>query len=43
VIEARALTKDYGEKRAVDDLTFTVQPESLRDFSARTARASRRR
>ena len=26
VIEARNLTKDYGDKRAVDDLTFTVEP-----------------
>src|SRR5438270_2755635 len=26
MIEARALTKDYGEKRAVDDLTFSVRP-----------------
>lgn len=25
VIEARALTKDYGTRRAVDGLTFTVQ------------------
>jgi len=24
VIEARNLSKDYGDKRAVDDLTFTV-------------------
>jgi ABC-2 type transport system ATP-binding protein len=26
VIEAKALTKDYGEKRAVDGLSFTVKP-----------------
>jgi ABC-2 type transport system ATP-binding protein len=32
VIEARALTKDYGEKRAVDDLTFTVHPGIVTGF-----------
>jgi ABC-2 type transport system ATP-binding protein len=32
VIEARGLTKDYGEKRAVDDLTFTVQPGIVTGF-----------
>ena len=26
VNEAHGLTKDYGDKRAVDDLSFTVQP-----------------
>jgi ABC-2 type transport system ATP-binding protein len=32
MIEARALTKDYGEKRAVDDLTFTVRPGVVTGF-----------
>jgi ABC-2 type transport system ATP-binding protein len=32
VIEARGLTKDYGEKRAVDDLTFTVRPGVVTGF-----------
>jgi ABC-2 type transport system ATP-binding protein len=32
VIEARALTKDYGDKRAVDGLTFTVQPGIVTGF-----------
>jgi len=32
VIEAKALTKDYGEKRAVDGLTFTVKPGVVTGF-----------
>jgi ABC-2 type transport system ATP-binding protein len=32
VIEARDLTKDYGQKRAVDGLTFTVQPGIVTGF-----------
>jgi ABC-2 type transport system ATP-binding protein len=32
VIEARGLTKDYGAKRAVDGLTFTVQPGIVTGF-----------
>jgi ABC-2 type transport system ATP-binding protein len=32
VIEARALTKDYGDKRAVDGLTFTVKPGHVTGF-----------
>jgi ABC-2 type transport system ATP-binding protein len=32
VIEARNLTKDYGDTRAVDDLTFTVQPGVVTGF-----------
>jgi ABC-2 type transport system ATP-binding protein len=32
VIEARGLTKDYGDKRAVDDLTFTVRPGVVTGF-----------
>jgi ABC-2 type transport system ATP-binding protein len=32
MIEARGLTKDYGSKRAVDDLTFTVRPGVVTGF-----------
>jgi ABC-2 type transport system ATP-binding protein len=32
MIEATGLTKDYGEKRAVDDLTFTVRPGIVTGF-----------
>ncbi|HEX6663812.1 MAG TPA: ATP-binding cassette domain-containing protein [Gaiellaceae bacterium] len=32
MIEARGLTKDYGAKRAVDDLTFTVRPGVVTGF-----------
>ncbi|MDQ1464327.1 MAG: type transport system ATP-binding protein [Actinomycetota bacterium] len=32
MIEARGLTKEYGDKRAVDDLTFTVQPGIVTGF-----------
>jgi ABC-2 type transport system ATP-binding protein len=32
MIEARGLTKKYGEKTAVDDLTFTVQPGIVTGF-----------
>ncbi|MCW2526769.1 MAG: transporter related protein [Pseudonocardiales bacterium] len=32
MIEARGLTKSYGEKRAVDGLTFTVQPGKVTGF-----------
>jgi ABC-type multidrug transport system ATPase subunit len=32
MIEARELTKDYGEKRAVDGLSFTVQPGVVTGF-----------
>jgi len=32
VIEARGLTKDYGEKRAVDGLSFTVEPGVVTGF-----------
>jgi ABC-2 type transport system ATP-binding protein len=31
-IEARGLTKRYGEKTAVDDLTFTVKPGAVTGF-----------
>jgi len=32
VIEAAGLTKNYGEKRAVDDLSFTVRPGIVTGF-----------
>jgi ABC-2 type transport system ATP-binding protein len=32
VIEARNLTKEYGSKRAVDDLSFTVKPGIVTGF-----------
>jgi ABC-2 type transport system ATP-binding protein len=32
VIEANALTKDYGDKRAVDGLSFTVKPGIVTGF-----------
>src|SRR6185312_6773722 len=32
VIEARGLTKVYGEKRAVDDLSFSVRPGIVTGF-----------
>jgi ABC-2 type transport system ATP-binding protein len=32
MIEARALTKDYGPKRAVDELEFTVKPGIVTGF-----------
>ncbi len=32
VIEARELTKDYGDKRAVDGLSFTVRPGVVTGF-----------
>src|SRR6476646_8441369 len=32
MIEAQGLTKDYGEKRAVSDLTFTVRPGIVTGF-----------
>jgi len=32
VIEARNLTKDYGDKRAVDNLTFSVEPGIVTGF-----------
>ena len=44
MIEARALTKRYGDKVAVDDLTFTVRPGVVTGLPrARTAPASRPR
>ena len=32
VIEAQALTKDYGDKRAVDELSFSVRPGIVTGF-----------
>src|SRR5712691_8767902 len=32
VIEAHGLTKDYGEKRAVEDLSFTIRPGIVTGF-----------
>ena len=32
MIEAKGLSKDYGETPAVDDLTFTVQPGIVTGF-----------
>src|SRR5881275_2031964 len=32
MIEARALVKEYGDKRAVDDLSFTVRPGVVTGF-----------
>jgi ABC-2 type transport system ATP-binding protein len=32
LIEAHGLTKDYGEKRAVDGLTFSVKPGIVTGF-----------
>src|SRR5579864_1342303 len=32
MIEAKSLTKDYGDKRAVNGLTFTVQPGVVTGF-----------
>lgn len=32
MIEARGLTKDYGDKRAVDGLTFTIEPGVVTGF-----------
>src|SRR5690348_11635774 len=32
MIEATELTKDYGEKRAVDGITFTVRPGIVTGF-----------
>src|SRR5713226_4287744 len=32
MIEAHGLTKDYGDKRAVDELSFTVEPGIVTGF-----------
>ncbi len=32
MIEARAVSKRYGERVAVDDLTFTVKPGAVTGF-----------
>ena len=43
MIEATNLTKRYGDKTAVDDLTFTVRPGIVTVSSAPTGPASPRR
>jgi ABC-2 type transport system ATP-binding protein len=43
MIEVENLSKKYGDKLAVDDLSFTVQPGIVTGFSARTVQASPRR
>jgi len=40
LIEARGLTKDYGDKRAVDGLTFTVEPGIVTGFLGRNRRSA---
>ncbi len=42
-IEVQNLSKRYGDRYAVRDVSFTVQPGASRDFSGRTERASRPR
>ena len=39
MIEAQSLTKRYGDKVAVDDLSFSVEPGKITGFPARTGRA----
>jgi ABC-2 type transport system ATP-binding protein len=41
MIEARNLTKRYGPKLAVSDLSFTVRPGIVTGFLGPTAPASR--
>ena len=36
MIEVDGLTKRYGDKTAVDGLSFVVEPGVVTDFSART-------
>jgi len=43
MIEARSLTKKYGQLTAVDALSFSVQPGVVTGFSGRTVPASRPR
>ncbi|GAA3354166.1 hypothetical protein GCM10020366_09960 [Saccharopolyspora gregorii] len=40
MIEAEGLTKRYGSKVAVNDLSFTARPGTVTGFLAPTARAS---
>jgi len=41
VIEARSLTKRYGDKTAVDDLSFTVSPGLVTGFLGPNGAGSR--
>jgi ABC-2 type transport system ATP-binding protein len=43
VIEARSLTKKFGDKVVVDDLSFTVRPGVVTGFLGPNVPASRRR
>jgi ABC-2 type transport system ATP-binding protein len=43
MIDARDLSKHYGDKLAVDHLSFTVEPGQVTGFLGRTAQASRPR
>ncbi len=43
MIEAQALTKTYGDKRAVDDLSFTVRPGIVTGFLGPNGSGSRPR
>jgi ABC-2 type transport system ATP-binding protein len=40
MIEVENLSKRYGDKLAVDGLSFVVRPGVVTGFSARTGRAS---
>ncbi len=39
MIEAHGLTQRYGDKTAVDDISFTIAPGSVTGFLGRTAPA----
>ncbi len=41
MIEVRGLTKRYGDKLAVDDLSFTVQPGRVTGFLASPTRVAK--
>ncbi len=43
MIEATALTKRYGKKVAVDEVSFRIAPGQVTGFLGPNARASRRR
>jgi len=40
VLEVRELSKRYGDKLAVDRLSFAVEPGTVTGFLGRTARAN---
>ncbi len=42
MIEAQNLSKTYGDKTAVDDVSFTVRPGIVTGFLGSTARGSPR-